>query len=224
MITVTFGGSHGIARDKKAAMRAAIIETTLALFRTLGFNRARVQDVIRTLRISEATFFNYFPTKQAVLDAAAQDLIERSLDVLRAELDDAERTVRERIDLVAQEFASHFHGDRELAALVATHTRMSLAAGEADSEGRQLLTRLFTSGQTHGDVRSDVSPRRLTDHYLACNLAALSTWIADGDDNTSLDEQLRTSLTLFWSGAEAERTTPRHRQPATKRRAAPQKS
>src|SRR5688572_9710841 len=96
----------GLREEKKAAMRAAIIETTLVLFRTLGFNRARVQDVIRQLRISEATFFNYFPTKQAVLDAAAQDLIERSLDVLRAELDDVERTVRERIDLVAQAFAS----------------------------------------------------------------------------------------------------------------------
>jgi len=209
----------GLREEKKAAMRAAIIETTLVLFRTLGFNRARVQDVIRQLRISEATFFNYFPTKQAVLDAAAQDLIERSLDVLRAELDDVERTVRERIDLVAQAFASTFNGDRELAALVAKHTRMSLAAGDGDSEGRQLLTQLFTSGQTQGDVRSDVSPRRLTDHYLACNLAALSTWIADGDDNASLDEQMRTSLTLFWSGAERKRTTSRRPQRATKRRA-----
>ena len=202
----------GLREEKKAAMRAAIIETTMALFRSLGFNRARVQDVIRQLRISEATFFNYFPTKQAVLDAAAEDLIERSLDVLRAELDDAARTVRQRIDLVAQEFAGNFNGDRELAALVATHTRMSLAAGEGDSEGRQLLTRLFTSGQEQGDVRADVSPRRLTDHYLACNLAALSTWIADGDEDASLDEQMRTSLTLFWSGAEMERTNTRRRR------------
>ena len=31
----------GLRDEKKAAMRAAIIETTLALFRTLGFNRAR---------------------------------------------------------------------------------------------------------------------------------------------------------------------------------------
>ena len=197
--------------EKKAAMRAAIIETTLVLFRTLGFNRARVQDVIGQLRISEATFFNYFPTKQAVLDAAAHDLIESSLDVLRAELDDDRRTVRQRIDLVASEFASKFNGDRELAALVATHTRMSLAAGEGDSEGRQLLTQLFASGQEQGEVRSDVSPRRLADHYLACTFTALTAWIADADDNASLDEQLRTSLTLFWSGCETARRPARRR-------------
>ena len=214
----------GLRDEKKAAMRAAIIETTLALFRTLGFNRARVQDVIRQLRISEATFFNYFPTKQAVLDAAAQELIEQSLDVLRAELDDTDRTVRERADLVAQEFASKFNGDRELAALVATHTRMSLAGGERESEGRQLLAQLFASGQKQGDVRTDVSPRRLTEHYLTCNLTALCGWIADQDASTSLDEQLRTSLALFWSGAETQRTTTRRRRPPPKRRAAPQKS
>ena len=96
---------------------------------------------------------------------------------------------------------------------------MSLAAGEGDSEGRQLLTQLFASGQKQGDVRSDVSPRRLTDHYLACSLAALTTWITDGDDNASLDEQLRTSLTLFWSGAETEQATTRRRPRTTKRRA-----
>jgi AcrR family transcriptional regulator len=214
----------GLRDEKKAAMRAAIIETTLALFRTLGFNRARVQDVIRQLRISEATFFNYFPTKQAVLDAAAQELIEQSLDVLRAELDDTARTVRERADLVAQEFARKFNGDRELAALVATHTRMSLAGGERDSEGRQLLAQLFASGQKQGDVRTDVSPRRLTEHYLACNLTALCGWIADQDASTSLDEQLSTSLALFWSGADTQRTTTRRRRPPPKRRAAPQKS
>ena len=58
-------------------------------------------------------------------------------------------------------------------------------------------------------------PRRLTDHYLACNLAALSTWIADGDEDASLDEQLRTSLTLFWSGAETARTPTRRRRRTT---------
>ena len=111
-----------------------------------------------------------------------------------------------------------------LAALVATHTRMSLAGGERESEGRQLLAQLFASGQEQGDVRTDVSPRRLTEHYLACNLTALCGWIADQDASTSLDEQLSTSLALFWSGAETERTTTRRRRPTAKRRAAPQSS
>jgi AcrR family transcriptional regulator len=208
----------GLREEKKAAMRAAIIETALALFRTLGFNRARVQDVIRQLQISEATFFNYFPTKQAVLDAAAQDLIDRSLEVLRAELEDDERSVGERIDLVAQHFASSFNGDRELAVLVATHTRMSLTAGDDDSEGRQLLTRLFASGQERGEVRSDVPARRLTDHYLAFSFTALTRWTANGDEDASLEEQLMTGLTLFWSGAEAKPAIARRRRPATKRR------
>jgi AcrR family transcriptional regulator len=201
----------GLREDKKAETRAAIIETALPMFRSLGFNQARVRDVVRQLRISEATFFNYFPTKQAVLEAAGQDLVDRALDLLGGELDDDERTVRERIDLVAQEFAANFNGDRELAVLLATHTRWLLAGGR-DSEGHQLLTRLFAFGQQHGDVRADVSPHRLTDHYLASNLATINAWIADGDEESPLDEHVRTGLGLFWSGAEAQApptTTPR---------------
>ena len=43
-------------------MRAAA-----ALFRKRGYEQTRVRDIIERLRISEVTFFNYFPSKDALI-------------------------------------------------------------------------------------------------------------------------------------------------------------
>ena len=68
----------GLREEKKEQQRQAILETAVGLFRERGFEQTRVQDVTDRLRISEATFFNYFPTKQSVLEAAAVDLLDRT--------------------------------------------------------------------------------------------------------------------------------------------------
>ena len=214
MISVT-GTEMGLRESKKAATRAAIIETGVRLFRTVGFDQARVRDVVAELRISEATFFNYFPTKRAVLDAAAQDLLDRSLDQLRVEVEADERTVRARLERIADDFASNFTGDRQLAVLLASHTQLLLIDRSRDSETRRLFTRLFTSGQQRGEVRSDISARRLTDAYLSYGLATINSWATENDDDDPLDEQLRIVLDLFWSGAAtpvAPLTARRHRR------------
>ena len=65
----------GLREEKKRETRDAIVATALELFRTQGFEGTRIQDIAQRLRISEATFFNYFPTKQSVLAAVADGMI-----------------------------------------------------------------------------------------------------------------------------------------------------
>jgi AcrR family transcriptional regulator len=191
----------GLRAEKKAATRQAIIETALNLFRTVGFDRTRVHDVVGQLRISEATFFNYFPSKQSVLEAAADRLLTRSLELLRDELSDDRRPIEARLECLAREFADNFAGDRQLATLLARHTRFLLVATDRISEYHELLTRLFAEGQTRHEVRDDVTPAQLTDIVLAANLAAISAWISDDDPSASLHERLLAAHRVFWGGA-----------------------
>ena len=83
----------GLREEKKQATRAAIVETALELFRERGFDDTRIQDITDRLRISEATFFNYFRTKESVLEAVADGLIERSLLLLLREREATGRPV-----------------------------------------------------------------------------------------------------------------------------------
>src|SRR5438445_3047370 len=98
----------GLPDEKKQQQRRAILDTAIGLFRERGFAATRVQDVTGQLRISEGTFFNYFPSKQAVLEAAAVDLIDRALAQLSHELgDDDQRPVPVRVEELVRSFADN---------------------------------------------------------------------------------------------------------------------
>ncbi len=134
----------GLREEKKQATRAAIVETALELFRERGFCDTRIQDIADRLRISEATFFNYFRTKESVLEAVADGLIERSLLLLQREREATGRPVSDRLSEVAGAFADQFDGDPAFVALLAGNTRFFLGT-QTDRFDRALglLTALF---------------------------------------------------------------------------------
>jgi NADH:ubiquinone reductase (H+-translocating) len=202
----------GLRADKKEEMRRSILETAIALFRTLGFDRTRVQDVVRQLRISEATFFNYFPTKQSVLEAAAEDLLRRSIEQLRSEVADVDRPVQERLEDLARTFAGHFAGDREFASLLASHTRFFLGGRHRLAESHQLLTELLTEGQQRGEIRDDVPAWQLAELFQGASLITIHSWLAAGDEQQPLHERLLMAHSVYWSGTKAEPPPRRHRR------------
>ena len=64
----------GLREQKKEQMGRRLYETAMALFRERGFEKTRVRDIIEQVEVSEATFFNYFPTKEAVLRESELEL------------------------------------------------------------------------------------------------------------------------------------------------------
>src|SRR5579864_5366711 len=62
----------GLRERKKARLRQQIIETAIRLFRKQGYEKTRVDDIVRILEISQPTFFRYFPSKDAVLRDVGQ--------------------------------------------------------------------------------------------------------------------------------------------------------
>ncbi len=65
---------------KKLQTRNAIIETAVKLFEKKGFQEVIIDEIAEAVDISRATFFNYFASKDALLEAIAiqesNDLIE----------------------------------------------------------------------------------------------------------------------------------------------------
>src|SRR5580692_3682219 len=57
----------GLRERKKARLRQQIIDTAIRLFRKQGYEKTRVDDIVKVLEISQPTFFRYFPSKDAVL-------------------------------------------------------------------------------------------------------------------------------------------------------------
>jgi AcrR family transcriptional regulator len=196
----TRGFAVGLRDEKKQEMRRRIVDTAVGLFRLDGFGHTRVADIVERLRISEATFFNYFPTKDAVLEALAVELHDRAHDSLRRKLADDTRPVPERLSELARSLALNFSGDRELVALLARHTRFFASDRDDRRESLLLLTDLLLEGQYRGEIRDDVPADQLAELFQAAALSAVCSWVKDPDENLSLEQRLLPAWEVLAAG------------------------
>jgi AcrR family transcriptional regulator len=75
--------ASGLRERKKAQTRDAIAEAARRLFLEHGFDDVTVADVAEAADVSEATVFNYFPTKEDLAFHRMEDFEEEMLDAVR---------------------------------------------------------------------------------------------------------------------------------------------
>ena len=202
----------GLRQEKKERQRQAILDTAIALFKERGFEGTRVQDVTERLRISEATFFNYFPTKQSVLEAAAVDVLDRSTALLYHDVVEDDRPVPERLEELVRAFAANFAGDRDFAVLLAMHTQLWSQRGR-EQRAHLLLTRLLEEGQRRGEVVDGVPASQLAELFMALLLVTISNWLVGLAGEDALQERLLRAWQVLRDGA-----LPGRQQPSSPRR------
>ena len=61
---------------KKQQNRQRLLDCAIDLFQTQGFDKTTVDDIAEAADVSRGTFFNYFPTKEHLLD----DIGDAALD------------------------------------------------------------------------------------------------------------------------------------------------
>jgi AcrR family transcriptional regulator len=74
---------RGLRERKKAQTRQTIADTALRLFTERGFDQVTVAEVAREAEVSEATLFNYFPTKEDLLFSRMGAYEARLVDAVR---------------------------------------------------------------------------------------------------------------------------------------------
>lgn len=195
----------GLREAKKERQRQEIVDAAVDLFRERGFEPTRVQDIVERAWISEGTFFNYFPTKQAVLDAAVEGYLDDVVDRL-AERDET-APVLDQLEELVGEAATLFEGDPEFATLLSLNFQSALARG-SQRERFGVLIEVFEEGQQRGELRGDIPAHRLAEAYMAVMLVTLSNSLlalgpgpgtADrGDD--PLDVRLRQAWAILRGG------------------------
>ena len=206
-VRILKGMLMGRRQEQKDRLRQEIRETSLRLFHERGFDETRVQDIIELVGISEKTFFNYFPSKLAVLDTSATEMVAAYHVLLEFELTDTQRTVVERLMEVIELWALAFSGDREFLATVVDRTPAFFgAAGPIQEEQKttyRLLTALLRQGQEAGELRPDCDPHQLAEVFTAVMLLTTLNWLGRYWDlpDEPLQDRLVRAVDVVLNGA-----------------------
>lgn len=195
----------GLREEKKAQLRQELFTTAMGMFRDRGYDATRVVDIVERVRVSEATFFNYFPTKEAVLQESAteaKNLYRTLLEYLLSRTDEpVVDRIRELVQVVGQSFAA----DDVFMETVVTETNLFYGStGDAaakDHANFALLAELFRQGQERGEVRTELEPFQLAEMLTAVYMLTITNWLirwwGERDD---LGSRLSQAMDVFFEG------------------------
>jgi AcrR family transcriptional regulator len=205
----------GRREEKKRDTRKRLIDTGLELFRGRGFDDTRVRDIVERVGVSPATFFNYFPTKQAILEAQAEQTADLYAALLTHELERTDVPCVERLEEITRLLAEALQSDRVIARLMVTRTQLFFSStgdkADKDRAAQRLLAQLFTQGQASGEIEPGADPLQLAEIYTALTILTAANWLIDwwGPPLEPLEDRLLAALATFLRGASA------HPQPQT---------
>ena len=157
---------HTLSRRerKKLETRQALLEAALPLFREKGYHATTVEEITEGADVAKGTFFNYFPSKEVLLDELSAWSIER----LRAALDvdrGAPSSPTARVKLLMRLMHDHVAQDiRLFRRAFASHLRHPPPpAKRAGREFFGFLTDLVREAQVCGEIRADIDAELVGD-------------------------------------------------------------
>jgi AcrR family transcriptional regulator len=184
----------GRREEKKRQLRLRMLEVSEGLFRQRGFDETTVDAVVEAIGISRQTFFNYFPSKQAVLAEIGIEWLRRQAELPRrgtrvaefrpgALFDGVRAAIRRQLRAIEK--------DREFMRLVFTRSGLFFPQGAQleppEDEARLDHTRalfgalggLMKVGQRAGVIRRDLSAEQVAEIYVSVMWVTIRLWLTD---------------------------------------------
>ncbi len=172
--------AEGRRERKKREMRERIYETARLLFLEHGFDATTVEQIAETADIAQATFFNYFPSKAAVLRVMTREVSEQ-MEVLVDHQLAHTATAQQRIAGFAEHVALGIEHAKSLAREILLELmRAGSHTGEAIpylTQVQEPFSRIICEGQEKGQVRNDLDAVFLTEMVLGALNMALIGWL-----------------------------------------------
>jgi AcrR family transcriptional regulator len=173
---------EGRRERKKRELHARIYETARQLFLEHGFEATTVAQIAEAADVAQGTFFNHFPSKQAVLaeltsevSGHLQSMVDQQLTRPVSALD----RITGFADCVAKEVGQA----RGLARDVLLELmRTSARPGEAYPylvRVHEPFTAILREGQQQGDVRADLDATFLAEMVVGALNVAVTNWMVD---------------------------------------------
>ncbi len=183
----------------KVERRERLYEAALALFRSQGYDGTTVADITRRAGLAKGTFFNYFPTKDAVLRYLGAREVGRLGAATLASNSSSSLT---RLKRLMGALGASLEKDRDLVSLIFRSgvTAPELLAGDAGGFSIQpAASLLIRQAQRGGEINPDFDPDMLAAAMDALYLQQLVRWCVS-EHNYPLPERLTGIVDLLLLG------------------------
>lgn len=191
----------GLRERKKARQREVILQAGIELFRTRGYEQVTVDDIARAAEISQPTFYNYFPSKDALLRDFAMTGGRHALEALASEDGSVESRLRGFFHLMAAYMTSEqqlWHAIAISNAYNPVRDPEVLTSPEATTRS---MERLLAEGQERGELTRDFSAVRLGSVLEGLMLRACIEWGASFPEPHNLRDAFDEMFDFFLRGA-----------------------
>jgi AcrR family transcriptional regulator len=182
--------------ERSEAMRQRLVEATLSCLESEGYAGTTVSKIVERAQVSRGAPLHHFPTKAALIEAAAESLVRRiyvELGRAIAGVDDSEDRMTE---IIVQSWKTLF-GTRENTVMVEL-----MVASRHDEELAGIMRKLWTAG--FGVIRT------AADHYFeplsgednVRHIMVLTQWLLRGmamDQHLIRDERVFEHFLRLWS-------------------------
>jgi AcrR family transcriptional regulator len=193
----------GLRERKKARLRQQIVDTAIRLFRKQGYEKTRIDDIVKILEISQPTFFRYFPSKDAVLRDVGKRGFECIAERLKSELSTKADTA-ERLHRLYHAMALEAEADRPLWKAVVLSGAMdpvrSPEVRGVEGVAIRRLREILAQGQERSEITSAFPVVHLAEFMEALYHTVVRQWTVDLTGPHKLTERVDSAVEFFLRG------------------------
>ncbi len=173
---------------RKLETRERIINAGISLFAEKGYDSTTVEDIYDTADVAKKTFYNYFETKQDLVNEIAQELlIEEAVNAINMAIECSDNT-KERLQFFFQRMKEpfgHLDGstrDRELfIRLVVEIASNIVSSGPYLDQLNSAFTKLFEACKKSKGLRKGLQPDFLAEMVVSTMNGIILNWVHHPD-------------------------------------------
>jgi AcrR family transcriptional regulator len=192
---------------KKRATKQAIYNAAVRRFMDHGYDTTTIDDITRDADVSRATFFNYYPTKEAILHALAADAFEYARKTFDREFEDKSASIRDKLKRSLERFAGIVERNPKYYQTVfldALRSQAGFVAANRDAANNLMsaLTRDLGNAQEQGELDRTLDPAQLAEMLTGIYFHTILNYILGGCVG-SVVERIGKASEIFLDGCKA---------------------
>ena len=195
-----------LREKKKIETKNKIFEVSGRLFKQKGFGNTTIEEITKEAGIATGTFFNYFPTKEALLLYFGEQKDELIYSLIESETIRS-RSTKDKIKNLLAFLAGSYEKDKELTKLlVFEYVKYIRFTGLRSDEDKKrsyrlikMLGDLLEEGVNKGEVRSTIGVKKATETLMAIYFTSLMAWLKSETDY-SFSEDISEKIDIVFEG------------------------